>query len=317
VVLATSGQGPSLAAAQALSAQAGAQLWQPPGTPDDRSAWTIRLGQTAVQVLATPGHADNAVCVYWEQTVENEEPRPGMTRTEPRPPARTHKRHLFTGLTLLIGDSAPSEPAANPVHQHRSVHEQLFTLPGTTIVWPGRDDHQRSQSTVAVEKSFNPRFASPTPPVPGTAEAMPAVAVRPEAPPQVQPAQGYAGDVPPTLAHEWLQQGEAVMVDVRTDAERAWVGQVPGAVPVAWKQWPGMAENPRFDAELRQAVPPGKKVLLLCRSGVRSVAAARRATELGLEAYNILEGFEGDLDASGHRGQLGGWRRRGLPWQQS
>ena len=106
------------------------------------------------------------------------------------------------------------------------------------------------------------------------------------------------------------------MVDVRTDAERAWVGQVPGAVPVAWKQWPGMLPNPDFDAQLRAAVPAGHKVLLLCRSGVRSVVAAQQATVLGLEAYNILEGFEGELDANGQRGHLNGWRMRGLPWYQ-
>ena len=110
--------------------------------------------------------------------------------------------------------------------------------------------------------------------------------------------------------------GEAVLVDVRTDAEREWVGFVPGAVPVAWKQWPGMAMNPTFDQQVRDAAA-GRKLVLLCRSGVRSVAAAQRATQLGLEAYNILEGFEGDPDASAHRGQRGGWRFHGLPWRQN
>ena len=107
-----------------------------------------------------------------------------------------------------------------------------------------------------------------------------------------------------------------MLVDVRTDAERAWVGQVPGAKVVAWKQWPQMLMNPDFDTQLQAVVPSGSKVLLLCRSGVRSVAAAQRATELGLQAYSILEGFEGDLDANGQRGKLNGWRYRGLPWQQ-
>ena len=130
------------------------------------------------------------------------------------------------------------------------------------------------------------------------------------------PAQGYAGDVSPQLAHQWVLSGEAVLVDVRTDAEREWVGFVPGAVPLAWKQWPGMAMNPLFDDGVRAAAQ-GKKVLLLCRSGVRSVAAAKRATELGVEAYNILEGFEGDPDAHAHRGGKGGWRFRNLPWQQN
>ena len=132
----------------------------------------------------------------------------------------------------------------------------------------------------------------------------------------VIPAHGYAGDIPPALAWQWVQAGNAVLVDVRTDAERAWVGQVPGAKVVAWKQWPQMLMNPDFDTQLQAVVPSGSKVLLLCRSGVRSVAAAQRATELGLQAYNILEGFEGDLDANGQRGKLNGWRYRGLPWQQ-
>ena len=133
---------------------------------------------------------------------------------------------------------------------------------------------------------------------------------------QARPAQGYAGDVTAALAHRWWQAGEAVLVDVRTDAEREWVGRVPGAQAVAWKQWPGMAANADFDTQLRAAVPEGMKVVLLCRSGVRSVAAAQRAATLGLEAYNILEGFEGDADANGQRGHVGGWRRAGLPWRQ-
>lgn len=131
----------------------------------------------------------------------------------------------------------------------------------------------------------------------------------------IQPAAGYAGDIPAPLAWQWVQAGQAVLVDVRTHAERAWVGQVPGAVPVEWKQWPGMQSNPDFDAQLQAAVPAGHKVVLLCRSGVRSVAAAQRAAALGLEAYNILEGFEGDVDANGHRGNVGGWRKQGLPWK--
>ncbi|MBY0411021.1 MAG: rhodanese-like domain-containing protein, partial [Burkholderiaceae bacterium] len=99
--------------------------------------------------------------------------------------------------------------------------------------------------------------------------------------------------------------------------ERAWVGGVPGAAAVAWKLWPGMALNAGFDAQLQAAAPAGATLVMLCRSGVRSIAAARRATELGYTAYNILEGFEGDPDALNHRGQRGGWRFHGLPWQQS
>lgn len=135
---------------------------------------------------------------------------------------------------------------------------------------------------------------------------------------QVRPAQGYAGDVSPQLAWAWVQAGEAVLVDVRSDAERAWVGFVPGAQALAWKQWPGMAPNPEFDAGIQALAAQGKRLVLLCRSGVRSIAAAQRATELGVDhAYNILEGFEGDPDAEAQRGRLGGWRFHGLPWQQN
>jgi sulfur dioxygenase len=131
-----------------------------------------------------------------------------------------------------------------------------------------------------------------------------------------QPADGYAGDISPQLAWAWVQSGAALLVDVRTDAEREWVGFVPGALPLAWKQWPGMVPNPAFDEGVRQAGAGGRSLVMLCRSGVRSIAAAKRATELGVLAYNILEGFEGDPDAAGHRGRQGGWRFHGLPWRQ-
>ena len=97
-------------------------------------------------------------------------------------------------------------------------------------------------------------------------------------PMQERPAPGYAGDVSPQLAWLWVQSGQAIMVDVRTDAEREWVGFVPGALPIAWKQWPGMQMNPDFDEAIRRAAP-GQPLLLLCRSGVRSIAAARRARD--------------------------------------
>jgi rhodanese-related sulfurtransferase len=134
---------------------------------------------------------------------------------------------------------------------------------------------------------------------------------------QQRPAEGYAGDVTPELAWEWMKSGDAVLVDVRSDAEREWVGYIDEAVNIAWKQWPGMVPNASFDDAIREALPAGKKALLLCRSGVRSIAAAKRASQLGLEAYNILEGFEGDRDETGHRGRKGGWKFRGLPWHQN
>ncbi len=134
---------------------------------------------------------------------------------------------------------------------------------------------------------------------------------------EIQPAPGYAGDISPEVASRWWHAREAVLVDVRTSAEIAWVGFVPGSVHVPIKEWPTMAANPRFDEQVMAAVPPGGQVVFLCRSGIRSIAAAERATDLGFTAFNILEGFEGDPDAQSHRGTLGGWRARGLPWAQN
>ena len=76
--------------------------------------------------------------------------------------------------------------------------------------------------------------------------------------------------------------------------------------------------NPEFQTEITAACPDKEaKLLFLCRSGVRSIDAAISATEAGYKnAYNILEGFEGDQDDQGHRGRLGGWRFSGLPWKQ-
>ena len=135
----------------------------------------------------------------------------------------------------------------------------------------------------------------------------------------ISPELEYAGNITPEQALLWQQGGEGVIVDVRTTAERAWVGFVPGALALSWVEWPGMQFNTAFDAGIEDiaARHAGKKLLFLCRSGVRSASAAQRATELGLhECYNILEGFEGALDAQQHRGQCGGWRCRGLPWAQ-
>lgn len=156
-------------------------------------------------------------------------------------------------------------------------------------------------------------------PVPAPGVLAGAGKIRPmtDSPDPVRPAQGYAGDISPHTAFDWWRAGQAVLVDIRTSAEIEWVGFVPGAVHVAWKQWPGMAVNASFDEQIRAAVPAGGKAVLLCRSGVRSIAAARRATELGLQAYNILEGFEGDPDGEAHRSRQGGWRFHGLPWAQN
>ncbi len=128
---------------------------------------------------------------------------------------------------------------------------------------------------------------------------------------------GYAGALLPAEAHKLMQVG-AKLVDVRTKPELQYVGKVPGSVAVEWQTYPGNRENPEFLAELCTAVPKDQPVMFLCRSGARSHAAAEAATRAGWkEAYNILEGFEGDKDADQHRNTVGGWRKAGLPWVQS
>jgi len=127
----------------------------------------------------------------------------------------------------------------------------------------------------------------------------------------------YAGAVLPAEAPALLQNG-AKLIDVRTVAERHFVGSVPGSVAIEWNTFPDGQRNPAFLEQLAQAVRKDETVLFLCRSGVRSHHAAIVATQAGWkEAYNVLEGFEGDKDAGGQRGSVGGWRKAGLPWVQS
>jgi len=132
--------------------------------------------------------------------------------------------------------------------------------------------------------------------------------------------QPYAGAVTPQEAYDLLQSGADVkLVDVRTNAERDWVGRVAidGAqhLAVQWATYPGGAPNPDFVAQLEQVAGKDDVLLFLCRSGVRSRHSARVATELGYaNAFDILEGFEGDRDGDGHRKTIGGWCTAGLPW---
>lgn len=273
----------------------------------------LEFGARRLQALHTPGHTAGSMSYLCDQ-------------------------HVFTGDTLLIGGCGRTDfQSGSAADLYRSITQVLFNLPDATIVWPGHDYRGRTRSTIGDEKRSNPRLmhegrlrtpaefeslmgnlkldapkriheAVPAnlelgrPPSRGTADG-------------IQPAQDYAGDIPLRLAYQWWQEGKAHLVDIRSDAERAWVGFVPGALAIEWKRWPAMDVNPGFEAQLREAVDDGRPVLLLCRSGVRSIAAAKVATRLGLTAYNVLEGFEGDPDEHSHRNRRNGWRLAGLPWR--
>lgn len=130
----------------------------------------------------------------------------------------------------------------------------------------------------------------------------------------------YAGAVTPQEAYALLQQDPSVkLVDVRTNAERDWVGRV--AIPEAqhatieWNVYPGGTPNPHFLQQLAETSDKENVLLFLCRSGVRSRHAAKLATEHGYKnCFDILEGFEGDKDTQGHRKTVSGWCKADLPW---
>lgn len=141
--------------------------------------------------------------------------------------------------------------------------------------------------------------------------------------------------VDPDTAFELLRDDpEAQLIDVRTRAEWTFVG-LPDLSsigrdvwPIEWVCFPSMTPNPEFLAGVGEMMRHGggrmpRRLFFICRSGARSLAAARAVADAlgpgsGLECCtNVAEGFEGDLDASGHRGRKNGWKARGLPWRQS
>ena len=130
----------------------------------------------------------------------------------------------------------------------------------------------------------------------------------------------YAGAFTPREAFALLQADPAVkLIDIRTQAERDWVGKVNVPVSqhfaVQWTLYPGGTKNADFLSQLADCAEWGDVLLFLCRSGVRSRYAAAAASEQGFRCcFDILEGFEGDRDAAGHRKTIGGWCHAGLPW---
>jgi rhodanese-related sulfurtransferase len=127
----------------------------------------------------------------------------------------------------------------------------------------------------------------------------------------------YTGSVTPQQAWALHTAGEAVLVDVRTAEERKFVGHVPDTLHVAWATGTSFTRNPRFVRELESKAGKDAVIVLLCRSGNRSAQAAEAAAKAGFATvFNVLEGFEGDLDEAGRRGTRNGWRFHDLPWIQ-
>lgn len=124
----------------------------------------------------------------------------------------------------------------------------------------------------------------------------------------------------PKQSWQLLQDNpDAVLIDVRTKMEHNYIGRPPGAIHVPWKEFPDWQVNSEFVAEVKKfAKGESVPILLLCRSGQRSMDAAIALQTSGYKILiNITEGFEGPLDENKHRGNKGGWRFHGLPWEQN
>lgn len=127
----------------------------------------------------------------------------------------------------------------------------------------------------------------------------------------------YAGDATPQEAWELVRAHAAVLIDVRTAEERLFVGRIDDSIHVPWATGLAQQRNPRFVREVETKVRRDDVVLLICRSGGRSAAAAAAlAAARFRNAFNVLEGFEGSLDAALQRGGRDGWRYHRLPWIQ-
>lgn len=130
----------------------------------------------------------------------------------------------------------------------------------------------------------------------------------------------YAGALTPQESYTLLQADPKIkLIDVRTDAERDWIGKPQLAAEqqfaVQWTLYPGGKPNPDFISQLAQVAGKDDVLLFLCRGAVRSKGAAKLATEHGYtNSFDVLEGFEGGKDAEGHRKNVDGWCKAGLPW---
>jgi rhodanese-related sulfurtransferase len=125
----------------------------------------------------------------------------------------------------------------------------------------------------------------------------------------------------PREAHDFLNTTpDALLIDCRSEMEYLFVGHPAGALHVAWNDGPDWDVNPHFVGQVRKLAGTDhatRPIILICRSGKRSLEAGEALERAGLKnVYNIAHGFEGDLDENHHRGSKNGWRYEGLPWEQ-
>ena len=123
----------------------------------------------------------------------------------------------------------------------------------------------------------------------------------------------------PKQAYEFMHKNrEAVFIDVRSEMEFLFVGHPDGSILIPWVDAPNWEVTPHFVHHVRIAASINRPIVLICRSGRRSVDAGLALEQAGLhDVYNVLHGFEGDLDDNYHRNTVNGWRVEGLPWTQT
>ncbi len=131
----------------------------------------------------------------------------------------------------------------------------------------------------------------------------------------------------PAEAHNLVEKDQrAVLIDVRSNMEFLFIGHPLGAINIPWIDEPEWKINEHFAIDVRKVLLGGLShlqnvgsapVVLICRSGKRSLEAGELLIKEGFtEVYNVLEGFEGELDDKHHRSTLAGWRFDDLPWEQ-
>ncbi|MBF0273151.1 MAG: rhodanese-like domain-containing protein [Magnetococcales bacterium] len=126
------------------------------------------------------------------------------------------------------------------------------------------------------------------------------------------------GQLTPEAAFECVTDPQTVFIDIRSEGEHFFVGSPPHVLNIPWQDAPDFEINPRFVREvLLAAHHKNRRIVLICRSGHRSIDAGNLLIQEGFEqVFHVLEGFEGDRDEHHHRSSVNGWRLRGLPWVQ-
>lgn len=131
------------------------------------------------------------------------------------------------------------------------------------------------------------------------------------------PANPELHQLPPDEAFQLVQNKNTVFIDIRSEIEHFFVGNPPGVVNIPWQDAPDFELNPDFVKEVSHVSKKDQPIVLICRSGHRSIDAGNELIRCGFhKVYHVLEGFEGDRDANHHRSSVNGWRFRGLPWVQ-